>query len=77
MASDTEDPDLAAERLEAALERIAEAGARAQANALAAPVPSSVTPEVGTAAEADPAALIGELDAIIARLRTVLGAGRG
>ncbi|MDE2514487.1 MAG: hypothetical protein KGL12_00535 [Rhodospirillales bacterium] len=132
MAGESEDPELAAERLEAALERIAAAAARAQADADAARLAASQamaereaalaalaeqaaqhdaameaatrpgapaawadqdwTEEDGADADAPPpgaasgtnahaipdpaeaAALVAELDAIIARLRSALGA---
>ncbi len=62
MASETEDPDTAAERLEAALERIAEAAARGPADQLR----SVDTKEVAA-----------RLDALIDRLREVLARGAG
>jgi hypothetical protein len=61
MASDTEDPDTAANRLEAALERIAQAATR---DALQIPdQPVSVHTEE----------IAARLDGMIDRLRTVLG----
>ena len=61
MASDTEDPDTAADRLEAALERIAQAATR---DALQIPdQPMSVHTEE----------IAAQLDGLIDRLRTVLG----
>ncbi|HST74797.1 MAG TPA: hypothetical protein VLJ20_05440 [Acetobacteraceae bacterium] len=60
MAADSDEPDDAAERLEAALERIARATERAEAGAMqgVADVPEQLAPR---------------LDALIARLRTALG----
>lgn len=66
MASDSEDPDGAATRLEAALERIAAAAARSPA-----PV---VVPEAPVHATIDPEAIV-RLDSLIDRLRGAL-AGR-
>jgi hypothetical protein len=61
MASDAEDPDTAADRLEAALERIAQAATR---DALQIPdQPMSVHTEE----------IAARLDGMIDRLRTVLG----
>ena len=61
MASDAEDPDTAADRLEAALERIAQAATR---DALQIPdQPMSVHTEE----------IAARLDGLIDRLRTVLG----
>ncbi len=61
MASDAEDPDTAADRLEAALERIAQAATR---DALQIPdQPMSVHTEE----------IAAQLDGMIDRLRTVLG----
>ena len=60
MASDTEDVESAADRLEAALERIAEAAARGQAGP-EDQLPSAVSKEIA-----------GRLDALIDRLRTAL-----
>ena len=59
MAADSDEPDDAAERLEAALERIARAAGRTEAGAgQGAGVPEQIAPR---------------LDALIARLRTALG----
>ena len=57
MASDSEDPEAAADRLEAALERIAQAGARP-----AEPSAAVDTQEIAA-----------RLDGLIDRLRTALG----
>ena len=64
MASDTDDPEGAAARLEAALERIAVVAAarRAAAPPLADPEPAVIDPEV-----------IARLDGLIERLRGALG----
>jgi len=59
--SDTEDPELAADRLEAALERIAQAAARDESPAPDR-LPSTPADEIAA-----------RLDALIDRLRTVLG----
>jgi hypothetical protein len=59
--SDTEDPERAADRLEAALERIAQAAARDE----------SPAPDTLLSTPADEIAA--RLDALIDRLRTVLG----
>ena len=59
--SDTEDPELAADRLEVALERIAQAAARGESPAPDR-LPSTPADEVAA-----------RLDALIDRLRTVLG----
>jgi hypothetical protein len=59
--SDTEDPELAADRLEAALERIAQAVARDE----------SPTPDRVSSMHAEEIAA--RLDALIDRLRTALG----
>jgi hypothetical protein len=69
MAEDTEDPDRSADRLEAALERIARLAA--------APLPPAA--EGATAQEplppgTDMAAVVSGLDALIERLRTALAA---
>ena len=61
MASDSEDPDTAADRLEAALERIAQVAAREDASA-ADQIPLPETEE-----------LAARLDGLIDRLRTALG----
>ena len=61
MASDTEDSEAAADRLEAALERIAEAAAREEAPP-ADQFPSAVTEEIAA-----------RLDGLIDRLRAALG----
>jgi hypothetical protein len=61
MAGDAEDPDTAADRLEAALERIAQAVDRATP-ATEEPPPSVHTEEIAA-----------RLDVLIHRLRTVLG----
>jgi hypothetical protein len=73
MASDSEDPDGAATRLEAALERIAAAAARSPAPAVVPEVaaPQAAMPEVPMI---DPEA-IARLDSLIDRLRGAL-AGR-
>lgn len=60
MASDSEDPDAAAARLEAALERIAQAAARDEAPAAEQPA-SPATEEIAA-----------RLDGLIDRLRSVL-----
>jgi hypothetical protein len=64
MASDTEDADAAADRLEAALERIAEASAREEAPA--EQIPSVDTEEIAA-----------RLDGLIDRLRAALGDNTG
>lgn len=61
MVSDTEDPDSAADRLEAALERIAEAAARAEPHA------SDQLPRY------DAEQVAARLDGVINRLRAALG----
>ena len=65
MASDTEDPDAAADRLEAALERIAQAAARAD----------------DTSADqlllVDSKEVAARLDGLIDRLRAALAGGAG
>jgi hypothetical protein len=61
MASDTEDPDAVADRLEAALERIAQAATRDALQIPQQPV-SVLTEEIAA-----------RLDGMIDRLRTVLG----
>ncbi len=61
MASDGEDPEAAADRLEAALERIAQAAARAQA------APADQIPSV------DSKEIAARLDVLIDRLRDALG----
>ena len=61
MASDTEDPEAAADRLEAALERIAQAAAREDAPP-ADQIPSVDTKEIAA-----------RLDGLIDRLRAALG----
>lgn len=61
MASDTEDPDAAADRLEAALERIAQAAARDELQ-----IPDQPR-------SADTEEIAARLDGMIDRLRTVLG----
>ncbi len=61
MASDSEDPDAAADRLEAALERIAQAAAR-EAGPPADQIPSVDTKEIAA-----------QLDGLIDRLRSALG----
>jgi hypothetical protein len=61
MASDTEDSEAAADRLEAALERIAEAAAREEAPP-ADQFPSADTEEIAA-----------RLDGLIDRLRAALG----
>lgn len=61
MASDTEDPEAAAERLEAALERIAQAAARAEG------------PPADQIASVDTKEIAARLDALIDRLRSALG----
>jgi hypothetical protein len=75
MASDSEDPDGAATRLEAALERIAAAVARSPTPVAMpeVPAPVAVLPDVTvpTAAAIDPEA-IARLDSLIDRLRGVL-----
>ena len=73
MASDSEDPDGAAERLEAALERIAAAVARSP---VPAAMPEAAAPEVALreAAVIAPEA-VARLDSLIDRLRGAL-AGR-
>lgn len=58
MASDTDDPEAAAERLEVALERISEALARPGADHISS---------------ADAKQLAARLDALIDRLRSALG----
>jgi hypothetical protein len=62
MAGDNEDPDAAADRLEAALERIVQAAARQH------PPPSEPSPSIETQQ------LSARLDTLIDRLRTALGA---
>ncbi len=64
MADEPEDPDAAADRLEAALERIAQLTAAPAAPATPPPVPDSdlSIPEIAE-----------RLDALIGRLRAVLG----
>jgi hypothetical protein len=61
MVSDSEDPESAANRLEAALERIAEAAARAEAR------PGDQLPQY------DAEEVAARLDAVINRLRAALG----
>ena len=61
MASETEDADAAADRLEAALDRIAQAAAREPA------MPAEQNPPAGSKE------LATRLDALIDRLRTALG----
>jgi len=61
MASDTDDPETAAERLEAALERIAQAAAREEAR------PADQIPGVDTEE------IAARLDGLIDRLRAALG----
>ena len=61
MASDTDDPETAAERLEAALERIAQAAAREEAR------PVDQNPG------ADTEEIAARLDGLIDRLRAALG----
>ena len=61
MVSDSEDPESAADRLEAALERIAEAAARAEAR------PADQLPRY------DAEEVAARLDAVINRLRAALG----
>jgi hypothetical protein len=61
MASDTEDPDAVADRLEAALERIAQAAARDELQIPDRPV-SAQSEEIAA-----------RLDGLIDRLRSVLG----
>jgi hypothetical protein len=63
--SDTEDPEVAADRLEAALERIAQAAARDEAEA-SAQLPSMDAEEIAA-----------RLDELIDRLRTALGGRAG
>ena len=77
MANETDDPDQAADRLEAALERIA----RLAAHPRSAPAPAPSSAQAPTDLDADEAldeapatAEIAErLDDLIERLRTVLG----
>ena len=64
MASDTEDADTAADRLEAALERIAEASAREEAPA------NQISP-------VDTEEIAARLDGLIDRLRAALGDNAG
>lgn len=82
MADDSDDPDKAAERLEAALERIAQLAAPAPAPVVAAPElnvppPADLQPEEPTGEEADDEDLTADvaarLDGLIARLRAALG----
>jgi hypothetical protein len=61
MADDSEDPEAAAKRLEAALERIAQAATRSDA------APSAAV------ASADTQEIAARLDGLIDRLRTALG----
>ncbi len=61
MASDTEDPEAAADRLEAALERIAQAASRASDGIGSAP------------ARRDTEEIAARIDGLIDRLRTALG----
>jgi hypothetical protein len=61
MSGDTEDPEAAANRLEAALERIAQAAAR------------PVAQEVEQIPGVDSKTVAARLDALIDRLRTALG----
>ena len=61
MVSDSEDPEFAANRLEAALERIAEAAARTEAR------PADQLPKYDAEEVAE------RLDAVINRLRAALG----
>jgi hypothetical protein len=61
MASDTDDPETAAERLEAALERIAQAAAREEAR------PTDQIPALDTEE------IAARLDGLIDRLRAALG----
>jgi hypothetical protein len=65
MMSDTEDPDAAAERLESALERIAQAALRAETR------PSDQTSDQSWPAHSEEIAA--RLDDLIDRLRTALG----
>jgi len=62
MASDSEDPEAAADRLEAALERIAQAAASREAPLQQEPQPAMDTEEIAA-----------RLDGLIVRLRTALG----
>ena len=62
MASDTDDPDAAADRLETALERIARIAAAREEPAAADQLPSAATEEVAA-----------RLDGLIDRLRAALG----
>lgn len=65
MASDNEDPETAADRLEAALERIAQAATREPVHS---PEPQQMV---------DTEEIAGRLDGLIDRLRTALGARAG
>jgi hypothetical protein len=65
MASDSEDGDAAADRLEAALERIAQAAARD-----AAPHPDQIS-------SVDTKEIAARLDSLIDRLRSALGGSAG
>ena len=60
MAGDTEDPEAAADRLEAALERIAQAAARAE------------TPPTDQLSPVDTKEIAARLDSLIDRLRAAL-----
>jgi hypothetical protein len=72
MASDTEDPDTAADRLEAALERIAQVAHGAARDA------ADEAPEIPEqAVSAHTEEMAARLDALIDRLRTVLGGRAG
>ena len=71
MASDADDPDTAADRLEAALERIAQATDRAAA---IAEQPQSVHTGSGHTGSGHAEEIAARLDVLIHRLRTVLGA---
>jgi hypothetical protein len=84
MAGESDEPDTATSRLEAALERIAAAAERRVSESLAAPVvvpevvaPAFGTPEHGMTAAPDIAELAARLDGLIERLRGALAVRPG
>jgi hypothetical protein len=79
MAGESDEPDNAASRLEAALERIAAAAERRVSESLAAPAVASkvVMSESGTTPTPDVAELAARLDGLIERLRGALAVRPG